>query len=147
MRALAPLAAILALSACAPAAGSTGPHDAVLNAFPPTERQAYVANYPMDCRTRDAETLCRTCTVMTLSAEYGFAVDAELYLHTLRERDEALRIAISAPLDREDFGHDGSPEGARAAMDGAHDWCRRQGGRRHAVMKDALDEASGEIGR
>ncbi len=136
------IAPVLLAVACAVSDDAGHPHDALLNEFPPLERQSYVANYPMDCREGGGETVCRTCTVMALGAAHGLAVDAELYAHTLR-RDEAgaMTNAISAPLDREDFSHDASPESVRASIDLAHAWCADRGAVRLSVLKDELDAA------
>lgn len=142
MQLAASIPALLVLAACSPPGMlADGVHDDVLNAFPPTARQAYVANFPMDCRQGEAvgEALCRTCTVMALGAGHGFTVDAELYEHTLRDRDGAMFNAISAPLGREEFAHDGSPASVRAAVNAGHAWCAGQGAGRHVVLKDELD--------
>ena len=142
MRRLLILAGLLALAACTGASDAPAQepeHDDVLNAFPPLERPHYVANFPMDCREGEGETLCRTCTVMALGAADDMAVDAELYRHTLR-RDEAgvMRNAISAPLGRQDFSHDDTIGGVRGAIALAHAWCAAHGAVRLVVLKDEL---------
>ncbi|MGP1276445.1 MAG: hypothetical protein ACQRW7_13610 [Caulobacterales bacterium] len=141
MHPVAAIPAVLVLTACNPLGMlADGIHDDVLHDFPPTARQTYVANFAMDCRegAEAGEALCRTCTVMALGEGHGFAVDAELYEHTLRERDGGMFNAISAPLGREDFAHDGSPESVRIAVEAGHDWCAAQGEGRLAVLKDEL---------
>lgn len=141
MHLAASIPAVLVLSACTPSGMlADGIHDNVLNAFPPTARQAYVANFPMDCREGEVEgeALCRTCTVMALGEQHDHAVDAELYEHTLRNQDGTMFNAMSAPMGREDFGHDGSLASIRAAVDAGHAWCAGQGAGRHVVLKDEL---------
>lgn len=137
------LAGLLALAACTGASDAPAQepeHDELLNAFPPLECPHYVANFPMDCREGEGETLCRTCTVMALGAADDVAVDAELYRHTLR-RDESgvMRNAISAPLDRQDFSHDDTIGGVRGAIALGHAWCATHDAVRLVVLKDELD--------
>lgn len=144
MRLLILLPGILAAAACAAASEPEHAHDALLNEFPPLERPHYVANYPMDCREGGSgeEVLCRTCTVMALGAAPAVLVDAERYEHTLRRHGSGdMRNAISAPLGRQDFSHDDTLDGARAAIALAHAWCAVQGAQRLFVLKDELDAA------
>lgn len=144
MRGLLILTGLLAAAACTAASEPEHAHDALLNEFPPLERPHYVANYPMDCREGGSgdEALCQTCTVMALGAAPAVLIDAERYEHTLR-RDGAgdMHNAISAPLGRQDFSHDATLDGARAAIALAHAWCAVQGAQRLFVLKDELDAA------
>ena len=128
------------LTACS--AGNDAIDAALKRALPPMP--AYTAVGVISCSGQGDETECRGCEVVAFGPDFvDGAVEATRSDYDLRVNDDGeLRVVVQGgAYPVEDFDHDGTLDGARAALEEARAWCEAQGARRWLVDRDELTQA------